>query len=193
MNLTEFQNICPLSNIPSVLEHGILSHAEASRCAHQSVALEDVQARRANKSVPGGQPLHQYANVYFHARNPMMSRVRDQAAKLCVLRVSLEILKIPGAVITDQNAASQYVRFSMPSRLGSMNLERIFARDWRHPNDQIEEWRHSSTKCAEALIPDRIPAQFLVGAFVFSAAAQTELEQFGFRLPIEVDPDLFFH
>lgn len=193
MKLAEFQNITPLVNIPSILEHGILSHEQASKLPHQSVALQEVQDKRDQKQIPGGLTLHEYANVYFHARNPMMSCRRNEAQSLCVLRVSTEILNISGAVITDQNAVSKYVKFSAPDRLKFMNLDYVFAANWKHPDDQIEEWRHSSAKCAEALIPQRIPPQYLLGAYVVSDAVHAKLEELGFALPIDINADLFFH
>jgi len=193
MTLTEFQNISLIDNMPSILKHGVLSYAEAAKIPHLSVALESVQEKRDQKRVPGGLALHEYANVYFHARNPMMSKRRNEAHRLCVLRVSTEILNLPGAVITDQNAASKYVRFLAPNFLQYLNLPYVFARDWRHPGDQIEEWRHSSAKCAEVLIPQRIPPEFVIGACVLNAASKTQLEGHGFTLPIQVDSDIFFH
>jgi len=193
MKLTEFQNIMPIENIPSVLKHGILSFAMASRIQHSSVALQEVQSVRDGKKVTGGLPLHDYANVYFHARNPMMSKRRDEAHALCVLRVSLRILEIPGAVITDQNAASNYVRFHAPDKIGLLSLDTIFARNWKHPENQIEEWRHSSAKCAEVLVPHKIPPELIEGAYVCNAAAGQSLTDAGFQLPIAIDADLFFH
>lgn len=193
MNLSEFQNIALIDNIPSVTKHGIFSYVEAAKVPHHSVALETVQEKRDVKRVPGGLALHEYANVYFHARNPMMSRRRNEAHRLCVLRVSPEILNVPGAVIADQNAASKYVRFLAPDRLQYLNLEYVFARNWKHPGDQIEEWRHSSAKCAEVLIPQRIPTEFLLGAYVLNGAARRQLEGHGFELPIQIDSDIFFH
>jgi hypothetical protein len=193
MTLTEFQNITPIRNIPSILKHGILSYVEAAKLPHRSVALQVVQDRRDAKSVPGGRSLHEYANVYFHARNPMMSLRRDEASQLCVLRISTEILRIPGAVIADQNAASNYVRFSSPSVLEFMDLDYIFASSWKHPGDEIAEWKHKSAKCAEVLIPGRIPPELLRGALVVNSGAKSELENFGFPLPIAIDADLFFH
>lgn len=191
--LQEFQNITPICNIPSILANGILSYVKAEKLPHKSVALQGVQDQRDAKTVTGGLPLHQYANVYFHARNPMMSRRRNEAQQLCVLRVSTQILQIPGAVITDQNAASKYVRFSAPDRLRHMNLDYVFARSWKYPDNQIEEWRHSSAKCAEALIPHQIPPTFLLGAYVVSESAKASLISLGFQLPIQIDADLFFH
>ncbi len=193
MKLTEFQNITPIENTPSILRNGILSHAEASKLPHHSVALQEVQDKRDKIQISGGRALHEYANVYFHARNPMMSRRRNEAHSLCVLRVSTEILKIPGAVITDQNAVSKYVKFSAPDRLKLMDLDYIFAANWKHPDNQIEEWRHSSAKCAEVLIPKNIPPDYLLGAYVVDDAARNELIRIGFTLPIETQADLFFH
>lgn len=193
MTLTEFQNITPIDNIPSVLKHGILSYVKAAKVPHSSVALQAVQEKRDVKRVPGGLALHEYANVYFHARNPMMSTRRNEASRLCVLRVSPEILKTPGAVVTDQNAASKYVRFLSPDHARYLDLNYVFARNWKHPADQIEEWRHSSAKCAEVLVPERIPPEFLLGAYVVDTAAQHRLQAQGFTLPIQVDSDIFFH
>lgn len=193
MIVEEFQNITLIKHVPSILRHGIVSYVGAKKLPHESIALQAVQDERDKKQVPGGLALHEYANVYFHARNPMMSRRRDEAARLCVLRVSVEILNIPGAVITDQNAASKYVRFSAPDRLKYMNRDYIFARNWKHPDDQIEEWRHSSAKCAEALIPKSIPPNYLLGAYVVNDDARTQLASLGFALPIDVNADLFFH
>lgn len=193
MKLSEFQNIMPIANIPTVLTHGILSHVEAAKLAHRSVAEQQVQDIRDQKAVPQGQPLHEYANAYFHARNPMMSKRRTQAGELCVLRISTEILKLPGVVITDQNAASNYARFYPPKYLDWLDLDTIFAANWKHPGNQIEEWRHSSAKCAEVLVPEAIAPEFILGAYVVSADALTRLQGMEFALPIEIDPDLFFH
>jgi hypothetical protein len=193
MKLPEFQNITLIVNLPSILRRGIVSYSAAVKLPHGSVALASVQDKRDWKRVPGGLGLHEYANVYFHARNPMMSRRRDEASRLCVLRVSTGILSIPGAVITDQNAASNYAKFSKPDHLRFMDLEYIFARNWKHPDDQIAEWKHSSAKCAEVLIPGRIPARFLLGAYAVDQTAKRKIETAGFTLPIQIDPDLFFH
>ncbi|EQD40247.1 hypothetical protein B1B_14996, partial [mine drainage metagenome] len=70
--VTELHSIMPISNIGSVMTHGVLSYERAARLAHHSVALQPVQDRRDQKQVPGGLKLHQYANLYFHARNPML-------------------------------------------------------------------------------------------------------------------------
>src|SRR6267154_5854241 len=95
----EFQCIMPLENIPSVLKLGILSNERAAKLEHRSAAMEDVQGKRELKHVPGGLKLHQYANLYFHARNPMLHKRRGEANGLCVLRVSTDVLTLNGTVI----------------------------------------------------------------------------------------------
>ena len=182
----------PIANVSSVMEHGILSYERAAKLMHHSVALQQVQDRRDKKQVPGGLKLHQYANLYFHARNPMLFKRKDQAADLCVLRISTDVLKLDGVVISDSNAASDYVRFLHPSQWQLLDFDDIYAMDWRHPNDQIAYFRHSARKCAEALAPHRIPPNLILGAYVASQAASVKLATLKFTLPVAVDSVLFF-
>jgi len=188
--VTELQCIMPIANIASVLQHGILSHERASKLAHHSVAMQEMQDRRDIKIVPGGLRLHQYANLYFHARNPMLFKRR--AEDVCVLRVSRRILELQGAVITDQNAASGYVRFCAPDQWGLLDFDDIYARSWTHPDDEIRGYRHKSRKCAEVLIPHSVLPNMIAGAYVPDSGSAGRLAQQGFTLPVVVDPDFFF-
>jgi len=188
--VTELHCIMPVANIASVLQHGILSHERAGQLRHHSVAMQAMQDRRELKAVPGGLKLHQYANLYFHARNPMLSVRRQE--DVCVLRISTVALTLNGAVITDQNAASNYVRFYAPNQWRLLDFDDIFARDWTHPDDQIREWRHKSRKCAEVLVPQQVPPNMITSAFVVDEAARGRLNQAGFALPIVINPDFFF-
>jgi ssDNA thymidine ADP-ribosyltransferase, DarT len=159
--VTELHCIMPIANLVSVMNHGILSHERAAKRPHHSVALQPVQDKRDQKQVPGGLKLHQYANLYFHARNPMMYKRRGEAPNLCILRVSTMVLARPGAVISDQNAASDYVRFLHPRHWQVLDFDAIYAMDWRHQNDPVAYYRHSSQKCAEVLVPQRVETQYL--------------------------------
>src|SRR5882762_10283562 len=101
--VTEFQCIMPLENIPSVLKLGILTNERAAKLEHRSVAMEEVEEKRDQKHVPGGLRLHQYANLYFHARNPMLYKRKSEGSSLCVLRISIEVLQVAGVVLADCN------------------------------------------------------------------------------------------
>ena len=72
--VTELHCIMPMANVASVLIHGLLSYERAAKLPHHSVALQPAQDLRDKKHVPGGLKLHQYANLYFHARNPMLHK-----------------------------------------------------------------------------------------------------------------------
>jgi hypothetical protein len=190
--VTELHCIMPMANIASVLQLGILSYERAAKLPHHSVALQPVQERRDQKQVPGGLKLHHYANLYFHARNPMLYKRLGEAATLCVLQVSVDIFGLPGVVITDCNAASGYARYLAPTQWQLLDFDDIYALDWRHPGDSPRYYQHRSRKCAEVLVPDRVESRFLRGACVMDAQAEQRLRGLGFGLPIRIDPVLFF-
>jgi len=194
--LPELHYIAPFANMVSICQGGILSHRRAGKVVHQSVALEEVQARRRNKWVPGGRPLHEYVNLYICARNPMLFSLQAQHTDLCVLSVSTDVLDLPDVVVSDRNAASDYARFaSAPEGLAIVDRDLAFAAFWTHA-DQTEEWRRKSIKCAEVLVPDRVEAQFIRAAYVASResamALRALLDSAQVTLPVRVNGHLFF-
>ena len=86
--LDELGYIVPIATVPSILQRGILSHRRAERIEHDSIALQNVQDRRAGKAVPKGRPLHEYVNLYICPRNPMLFKRKNSHEQICVLRVS---------------------------------------------------------------------------------------------------------
>lgn len=191
----ELHLITPVANLPSILEHGVLSNHLARRLAPDaaSVARADIQEGREAKRVPGGRPLHAYANLYFHARNPMMYLRKEEHEGLCVLSVHKAVLTEEGVVVTDQNAASDYARFA-PSPDGLRLLDRamVYAEDWRH-DDRRDYFRHRSVKCAEALVPDRVRPEAVRGVYVSCEAARARVEALvSGALRVKVSPPLFF-
>jgi hypothetical protein len=192
-DVTELHYITAIANLPSILQHGILSHTQAARVAHDSVAMPEIQERRRNKQIPGARSLHDYANLYFDAHNPMLSKCRARNAEICVLHVDPAVLDLPGVIITDRNAASDWVGFfSVTQGLSVINRDRVLARYWIHPNDPYDEMSHKSEKCAEVLVPDRVDVQFIAGAYVANQAALAEFERQNFQLPVRVRGDMFF-
>ena len=110
--LRDFHYITPLVNIPSILVHGILAHNRVQSTVHETISTQDVRDIRSGKVVPSGQELHDYANLYFDARNPMMYIRRALHIELCVLCISSDVVDLPGVVVTDGNAASTFTRFA---------------------------------------------------------------------------------
>lgn len=190
-------NITHVDNLPSIMSNGIMSHDLAQKMNHESIALASVQERRQTKRVPNGLRLHQYACLYFSARNPMMyyrgmnqgiTKIED----LCVLLISPIVLDIDGVVVTDGNAASEITRF-YPAEEGllSLDYDKIYAEWWTdgNPYEQDEKKR---VKCAEVLVPNRIPYQMVIGAAVPLQKTEEKVRLLGFDKRIIISPSTFF-
>jgi len=173
--LTELHYITPIDNVPSIVKHGILSNHGCKTHKHLSVAMSEIQDKRARIRVPGGKPLHEYVNLYICARNPMLFKRKDVHEDLCVLRVSPDVLDLPDVVVSDSNAVSEYARFaSAPKGLVIVDKELTFAEYWTDP-DPIQKFRKAAKKCAEVLVPDRVSPRFLLGAYL---SCNSSLEKF---------------
>lgn len=190
--VAELYSIMPIGNLSSVMRHGILCHEQAAALAHGDISMVAVQERRDKVRVPGGLMLHQYANLYFDARNPMMYKRLDWVDQLCVLSIATTILQVDDVVIADQNASSDYVRFYSAAGIDHLDLDLVYADDWRHPDNQIAYWRHKSAKCAEVLVPGVVPAGYVQKVYVASDVARSAVLQSGFTRPVEFMPRLFF-
>ncbi len=188
----ELHYITPIENIASIMERGLLSNELATLLNHRSVAMNEVQRRRDRVRVPNGLRLHQYVNLYFDARNPMMYKIKEQVEDLCVLLIEPVVLELDQVVIADRNASADYVRF-IPSLEGirSLDFDMVYCEDWRDGN-QHAYFRKKSIKCAEVLVPNRISQEFISGAYVASTAAKARLESQGFSLTITLNPRMFF-
>jgi hypothetical protein len=178
------------------MKHGVLSHNLSLKLSHPpySVAMKEIQDKRKDKVIPGtDKKLHDYANFYFDAHNPMLSKVRKYNNEICVLRISTEVLGLPTVIISDQNAASDWAGFYDVARgLSVLDKDKIFARYWTNPNDQIDEWKRSSAKCAEVLVPNKIDPKYILGAIVANQAALESLRKLESKLPIEIKGGIFF-
>lgn len=177
-DIIELYCITHINNIPSVEKNGILCHKHAQKIKHSSIALEDIQNRREGKKIPGTKKeLHDYANVYFDAHNPMLSRVRDKNDSICVLRVHKSILDIDGIIISDMNASRYWARFEpVVKGLELLDKDEVFAEFWLH-DDRIEQDRHRGVKCAEVLVPDLIQPDYIFGAYVANSTAKKKLSE----------------
>jgi hypothetical protein len=190
-DLDELHFITSVENVPSILANGILSHVRAARMVHRSVAMPEIQDRRSKVVVPGtGRKLHEYANLYICARNPMLFKRRHE--EICVLSVSTAVLDLKRVIVTDQNAAGHYVSFrAAPDGLRYVSRELVFAEDWRD-RDQIQYWRKKAAKCAEVLVPDRVNPKYIQHACVASVEMKTRMDALNTGLEVRVDRHLFF-
>lgn len=186
-----FYNIMPLDNIPSVIENGILSFYKSRSICHTSIALTPVQERRELVTIPNGGKLHSYANLYFTYHNPMMYARKDQAETLCVLAITLDVINIPGCILSDRNAAADLVKFYSPEvGLDKIDFDTVYAESWVDPENYYSPKKQ--IKCAEILIPDCVPFAYIKGAYVLNETSKQQLIQKGFSKPIKVNRHVFY-
>jgi len=192
-DVVELYYITPIGNVPSILKRGILSNARASGIPHTSLAMEEIQTIRTNKKVPGAQRLHSYANLYFDAHNPMLSRRREHNDTICVLRISAAVLDLPDVIVADSNAASDYVRFYRSAEgIASINKDKLFARYWTNSENAYERMAHKSLKCAEVLVPEAVEPNYITGAYVANQTALANFAALNTGLTVCIRSDMFF-
>jgi len=193
-DIIELYFITAIINVPSILEHGILSHnlIAKKKIDHASVANVDVQGWRINKVIPGKKKLHDYANLYLNARNPMLYVLLNKHRDLCVLRISDDVVRKPGVVMSDRNAARGWARFqSWPDGLSMLDKEELFALSWDDP-DQYRKARLKGVMCAEVLVPDKVESRYIKGAYVSCQEALDRLTGLCTGFPVSINKQLFF-
>jgi hypothetical protein len=194
-DVVELYYITPIDNIPSILEHGILSNELAAKVPHTSLAMPEIQIRRINKKIPGagGLDLHSYANLYFDAHNPMLSKRRERNDTICILRINPNVLDMPGVIVADRNAATDYVRFYAPAGgIESLDKDKLFAKYWTNSQDENERRAHKRLKCAEVLVPNKVEPNYVSGAYVANEKALASFAGLGTWLTVCIKNDIFF-
>ena len=189
---TGLYNIQAIDNIPSIMQRGLLSNERASKIKHVSIAMNEVQVRRNQVQIPNGLKLHQYANLYFDPRNPMLSRKRSQNEEICILKFDRVVLDFDGVILSDKNASSNYAAFyGAMGGLENIDFDLVYARYWTD-DDYYTQCRKKSIKCAEVLVPYCIPYDYVVCAAVVNEVAADRLKAVGFDRNIIVEPRVFF-
>jgi len=192
-DVKELYYITPIANVPSIMKYGIVSNELSKKLPHKSLAMEEIQSKRNTKKIPGARKLHQYANLYFDAHNPMLSKRRNQNDQICILRVSTSVLDLPDVIISDRNAASDWARFnSVIDGLAALDKDQIYAKYWTNANNDYELWEKKSIKCSEVLVPGNVESKYILGAYVANQTALKAFQQLDISLTVSIRSDIFF-
>lgn len=194
-DLPELHFITRIENLPSILALGILSYHRAEAVSHRSFAMTDVQARRAMVRVPDGtrlgRPLHDFANLYIHARNVTMWVRRGEHRDLAVICIDPAALDIPGATVASCNAASYPAWGFGADGLRILDKDSVFTDDWRDP-DPFVQGRQRKERCAEVLVPDVVPPAYFRAVRVSNDGTAARVTAMTSTLRIIVDRKIFF-
>lgn len=95
-NFKYLYNINDIRNLESIFQYGILSKNEIRKHGIYAFDLSDekVQLIRETKRVPNLRMLHDYANLFFNPRNPMMYRLISNCDlnDLCIICIDKRVL-----------------------------------------------------------------------------------------------------
>lgn len=190
-------NINSLKNLKSIFDHGILSKNLLKKNAllNEDLSNPSVQNRRERKKVPNHRPLHDYANLYFDARNPMLYYLLSQRGvdELCVLCIDKKVLDLPETVVTDRNAAAELAVFISPDKaISQLDFQMIFAKYW-NDEDVSRMVDKKQVKCAEVLVLDKVPVEYIISIKIGSRKAKEKVEELNFGVPVVLDEELFFN
>jgi len=186
-DVEELHYIALFANIGSILARGILSRRRVARLAPESIADAEIVDRRAARRVPGGRALPYYVNLYFDARNGMLYRRSDRWDEIGVVRVSHEVLDLPGVVIADRNAAASAARFfPAPGGIAHLDADAVYAEWWNESTEAMQ------LRMAEVLVPNHVPSAFLRGVYVRDQDCARRLAALVPGVSVTVNRYLFF-
>ena len=193
-----FYYITHKDNLKSILKHGILSRSKTkngllarifSSKRIKSIHAEDIVQKRKNKKFRN-QSLWNYANVYFHVKNPMLYRVIKNYGieNIVVLQINSDILQSNNVGITDGNAASDDTHFFEDVNQG---LKALDVKQFKE-----EYWNESNKRkyMAEVLVCESIPPEKIMGIYVANTtiSEQVKKEIFTRNIPIIPNKNMFF-
>jgi O-acetyl-ADP-ribose deacetylase (regulator of RNase III) len=187
--------ITHIENLRSILSQGILSHRYVEDHDVKYKAIYDVEivGNRKSKTTPDGRSLWEFANVYFQPRNPMLYRVAHEKGldEIVVLGLYPRVLEIPGAYITNGNAANNATSF-----FGYKDGINAVTQIWGIINS---EWWNSLDGSkrkimAECLVPGIIPPDLIHTVYVASHKVADAVRAMvsSRKLSIIPEPTMFF-
>jgi len=173
----QFFYMCHVDNLKSVLELGILSHNKILEKGLKPAMISNPEIVANRKTVTvEGKSLWDYANVYFRVKNAMHYRVMKSigADKVVILCLKKDILKLPGAMISNGNAAVGNTSFFKPKELKNVlnEISKSMRMEWWNPNDESK-----SQTMAECLVPDEIPLQYISKIIVLNHDLKAGIEK----------------
>ena len=93
--------LSPVKNIPSILEHGVMSKmaVETLEIPYDDYSDQTVQTIRERKS------LHEYVPLFFNTRNAMTFRYQKEKRDFAILRLNSDLVTHYDCLVSDRIAA----------------------------------------------------------------------------------------
>lgn len=187
--------ITHVDNLPSIVEHGILSHRQIENrsLAYEPIYDKDIVNIRAGKIVDGESTLWDFANLYFQPRNPMLYRVLYERGPtdIAIVAVNAEVLYGRGVLVSTGNASSGASDI-LPSEVGLKEVKanwKIIDSEWWNSADGSKR-----IIMAECLVPSRVGPESILSIYVASHTAAERVRKMGIpsRISVVPEPYMFF-
>ena len=173
--------ITHIQNLPSILEHGILSHAEVERCGIEPATAydTDIVDWRKTRLTPAEKSLWHYANLYLQPRNPMLYRVlREQKEEgdsaVVILEVAPRVMRSPEVFFTTGNAARLESQI-LPIREWPRYAQELRAMTQREWWSEVDGSKRGIM--AEVLVPQQISPQHITAIHVPDLATRERVQR----------------
>lgn len=186
-HIEELHYITKISNLTSILKHGLLSHKRARRTlpSHGDVSNSEVQNRRAKVMVPRTNTdkpdlaLHRHVNLYLNSSNAMMYNIINaqhvDPDDLCILRIRREVFERGDGKLSSENASTEATVFfnaTQEGRLYSPRSSQVLCAERISGYDELKK---RQIRQAEALFPYQVKPEFIGDIFVASETSKAEV------------------
>lgn len=194
-----FSYIVPISNIETVLLHGILpkNRTEKLGLKSESFALESCQQERDRKDIflsdKNKHNVHDCVPLYITPLTPTLYKLKEKQKHLAIILVNSFILAKHGIfyAFSDGNMASHVTTYKYDlSKLDQLDWAVLRARYWADRPDG------SRKRCAEFLISPGVPTsefyKILTNNTGSCAIVDQAVKCAGLKIPSEIDHSYFF-
>lgn len=133
--------------------------------------------------------FHDYANLYFNPRNPMMYYLtkHQELDDLCIICIDKRVLDLKGTVISDRNVASELA----DKGKRYINFTKIFSKYWISDNP-LEQCENKQIQCAEVLVYNKVDTEYLIGVIVCNERAKQKIEDMNLNIKVTIRKEYFF-
>ncbi|MCD6501029.1 DUF4433 domain-containing protein, partial [bacterium] len=183
-------------NIPSILEHGILSHVQVEKKGidYTPIYSREIVEYRRSKQVSSDKTLWSYANLYFQPRNAMLYRVVFEKSlnDIAVIAVRPAILQLPDIYISTGGLGSPQSEILPYKGEGIKAIAKIrdaTDKDWWNQIDGSKR-----ELMAECLVPSKVPPELIEAIYVADHDIADNIKRMVSQHSIKVipDPHMFF-
>ena len=194
MDKQGFYHITHLSNLESIVRRGLYSHDQVRRRKIPASVVydRDIVARRGYIPTDTRNSLHEYVNLYFNPRNPMMYRVK--VYDLAVVQVNLGVLNRKGVWLADGNAAANATAIHPveTSKLAQLR-QQVDRESWNDPDETIKK-ENGRKMMAECLVPVHVAPAMIEAVHVVDRRNADRVMQWlsGTGIRLIVNPHMFF-